>query len=142
MSPQKGYKAVPQLRHKTLSYMQEEGMAPTVGLHCLLLPLPSAQSGPTSVKLSGWPLNFIPRRLRTVCMPAPPRPASAISLDCPDEGLSPNFGSLNLFPGPAPPAPSQLALPALACCVQGFQTCMVHLSFVLVESVLITERKY
>lgn len=90
-------------------------MAPTVGLHCLLLSLPSAQSGPTSVQLSGWPLYFIPRKLGVVCMLAPPRPASAASLGCPDEGLSPNFGSLSLLLGPVPQHPASwpcLALPA------------------------------
>lgn len=86
-------------------------MTLTVGLHCCLVPLASAQSGPTSVQLSGWPLDLVPRKLGAMCMLAPPRPASATSLDCSDEGLSPNFGSLNLLLGPVLPASSQLALP-------------------------------
>lgn len=124
-------------------------MAPTVGLHCLLLPLPSARSRPTSVQLSRWPLDFIPRKFGAVCMLAPPRPGSVTSPDCPDEEMSLHFGSLSLFLGPVAPASSQMPLPAIACCLQGFQTHMVHLSFVwgffkiflLVESVPLTEHK-
>lgn len=87
-------------------------MTPTAGLQCC----PPSTTGfcterATSVQLSGWPLDLVPRKLGAMCMLAPPRPASATSLDCPDEGLSPNFGSLNLFLGPVLPASSQLALP-------------------------------
>lgn len=72
------------------------------------------RAGPASVQLLGWPLDLVPKKLRAVCVLAPPRPASATSPDCPAKGLSPNFGPPNLFLGPVPPASSQLALPALS----------------------------
>lgn len=127
-------------------------MTPTSGLHCLLALLASAQSGPTSVQLSGWPLDLVPRKLRAVCMLAPPRPASATSLDCPDEGLSPNFGSRNLFLGPVLLASSQLALPGLAwpCLLRSeipdlYDSSVICFGFfeifLLADSVPITEHK-
>lgn len=87
-------------------------MTPTVGLQCR----PVGTTG----FCTEW-ANFCAalmmafglgsKKVGAMCMLAPPRPASATSLDCPDEGLSPNFGSLNLFLGPVLPASSQLALP-------------------------------
>lgn len=87
---------------------------PTADSHCFPVPLASAQSWASFCTALGWPLDLVPKKLRAVCVLAPPRPASATSPDCPAKGLSPNFGPLNLFLGPVPPASSQLALPALS----------------------------